>query len=228
MKEVLGDTLRPGGFSLTDIGVQYCNLSTGDTVLDLGCGRGATVNYLYQKYGITTVGIDPSEKLIEEAKVNYPYASFFLGNGEQLPFEDESFDAVFAECTLSLMDHPDRVMEQVNRVLKENGWFFITDVYAKNPETVIKTGHYSINSCMRGLHDLDELGGKLEQAGFIIVILGDYSQYLKELFVKISFSSSSMCEFWNAAADGAVSGDEFNKMIKQGKPGYFLMVARKD
>ncbi|MBP1761124.1 MAG: methyltransferase type 11, partial [Firmicutes bacterium] len=174
VQEVMGDTLRPGGFKLTDTGVQYCRLSSGDTVLDLGCGRGATVNYLYQKYRIAAVGIDPSEKLIEEAKASYPFASFLLGKGEQLPFIEECFDAVFAECTLSLMDRLDSVIQQVYGVLKEKGWFFITDVYAKNPEASIQLGSYSINSCMRGLHDLDALCKKLEQAGFFIVHWEDY------------------------------------------------------
>ncbi|MEN6463527.1 MAG: DVU_1556 family methyltransferase, partial [Syntrophomonas sp.] len=149
MKEIMGETLRPGGFSLTDRGVQYCNISPGDTVLDLGCGTGATVNYLYEKYHITAVGIDPSEKMIEAAKGNYGYADFFLGKGEELPFEDESFDCVLAECTLSLMDNLDSVIKQVYRILKENGWFVISDVYAKNPEAVIKLGNCSVNSCLR-------------------------------------------------------------------------------
>ena len=98
MKEVMGETLRPGGFSLTDSAVQYCGLSPKDSVLDLGCGRGATVNYLYEKYRISAVGIDPSVKLIEDAKSNFDYATFVLGTGECLPFDNDAFDCVFANA----------------------------------------------------------------------------------------------------------------------------------
>lgn len=227
MKEIMGETLRPGGFRLTNIGVQYCNISPGDTVLDLGCGRGATVNYLYEKYRITAVGIDPSEKMIGAAKGNYGDAGFLLGKGEQLPFADESFDCVLAECTLSLMDSLDRVIKQVYRVLKENGWFVITDVYAKKPEAVIKLSNYPVNSCMSGMHDLGELRNKLEQAGFFIACFEDYSQYLKELLVKIGFAYDSMCEFWNAVTEKCISGEEYYRTIIHCKPGYFLMIARK-
>ena len=227
MNEIMGETLRPGGFNLTDAGVQYCSLAPGDTVLDLGCGRGATVNYLNKKYHLTAVGIDPSEKMIAAAQDNYGRPGFFLGKGEQLPFEDESFDCVLAECTLSLMDRLDSVIDQVYRVLKENGWFVITDVYAKNPEALSKLGNYPINSCMRGMHDLDQLKNRLGQAGFFIDNWEDHSQYLKELFVKIGFSYGSMCEFWNAAEEECISGDEFYKTIKQCKPGYFLMIVKK-
>ena len=226
MKEVMGDTLRPGGFCLTDIAVRHCALTQKDAVLDLGCGRGATVNYLYEKYRIIAVGIDPSEKLIEEAKSRVGYGAFFLGKGEQLPFEKKSFNCVFAECTLSLMD-VDSAVKQVYRVLKEDGWFVISDVYAKNPEAAMKLQSFSINSCVRGMHDLNRLEDKLKHSGFDIVYLEDCSHYLKELLVKIGFSYGSMCEFWNAASEKCVNGDDFYKTIKQCKPGYFLMIARK-
>ncbi len=227
MQEMLGETLRPGGFRLTDIGIQYCRITPGDTVLDLGCGRGATVNYLRNKYHITAVGIDPSEKMIAAAQGHYGSAGFFLGKGEELPFEDESFDCIFAECTLSVMDGLDKAIRQVYRVLKANGWLVITDVYAQNPEAAVKLTDYSIKSCLRGMHDLEQLKDRLKQAGFYIVYSEDYSQYLKELLVKIGFSYGSLSEFWSTAAEKGISGDELNKTLKKCKPGYFLMIAKK-
>jgi ubiquinone/menaquinone biosynthesis C-methylase UbiE len=197
----MGDTLRPGGFKLTDRGVQLCSLSSGDTILDLGCGRGATVNYLKKKHRIAAVGIDSSEVMIADAKEHFGDDRFFVGNAEQLPFQDESYDSVFAECTLSLMESMDSVIKQSYRVLKQNGWFVITDVYARKPEEVAKLGNYSAKSCMRGIHDLNKLRTKLEQTGFNIVYLEDFSQYLKELVVKIGFSYGSMNEFWKAATE---------------------------
>ena len=34
MREALGDTLRPGGFALTEKGVQLCKITANDSVLD--------------------------------------------------------------------------------------------------------------------------------------------------------------------------------------------------
>ncbi|EET85860.1 hypothetical protein CcarbDRAFT_3692 [Clostridium carboxidivorans P7] len=65
MRNITGATLRPGGFTLTDKAVEFCKFSTEDFIMDLGCGMGATLNYLYEKYNIKAVGIDPSEKLID-------------------------------------------------------------------------------------------------------------------------------------------------------------------
>lgn len=226
MREALGDTLRPGGFLLTEQGVQYCKITAEDKVLDLGCGRGATVHYLYQTHAIRAVGIDPSEKLIQEAKAFYGDADFVLGRGESLPFGDGSFQCVFAECTLSLMN-TDLTLRQVNRVLANGGWFVITDVYAKNPEAVGELEKFSVNSCMRGLHNLPLLWEKLEQAGFQILLSEDCSYFFKELLVKTVFSCGSMSAFWNSASEGCVDGCEFQESLKKCKPGYFILIGRK-
>lgn len=227
MMNIMEGTLRPGGFKLTEIGVQFCKISSEDAVLDLGCGRGATVNYLFAKHHIKTVGIDPSVKLIEAAKKEYNHADFFLGSGENLPFSDNSFNCIFAECTLSLMDDLDSTIKQVYRVLKENGWFVITDVYAKSPDAVNKLNDFAFNSCMRGLHNLPDLEEKLKSLGFRIKLSEDYSHLLKELLVKIGFSYGSMGAFWNVASQDCIDGCKFQEALKLCKPGYFMMVARK-
>ena len=48
MAELTGETLRPGGFRLTEKALRFCNITEANSVLDLGCGLGATVNYLYE------------------------------------------------------------------------------------------------------------------------------------------------------------------------------------
>lgn len=226
MREAMGETLRPGGFTLTEKGVRHCGITVSDSVLDLGCGRGATVNYLYQKHNIRAVGIDPSEKLIKEAKERYGYADFFSGRGENLPFGAKNFSCIFAECTLSLMD-VSQTLPQVNRVLKDGGWFIITDVYAKNPDAVSGLNEFSINSCMRGLHNLPRLQEELEQAGFQISLLEDCSHFLKELLVKITFSYGSMSAFWNITSQDCINGCGFQESLKKCKPGYFILICRK-
>ncbi len=227
MFEVTGTTLRPGGFILTDKAVQFCKFSARDQIMDLGSGIGATVNYLYEKYGMNTVGVDPSQKLIAMGRDKYKNINLINGKGEKLPFEDESFQGVFAECTLSLMDDLNIVIEEVYRVLENYGYFVITDVYAKNPHFADKLNTLSINSCMRGLHNLKTLREKLIRQGFEIMLLEDCSSMLKALMVKIIFSYGSMSVFWNKTSECSVNGAEFQEILKNCKPGYFIMIARK-
>ncbi|KZL89520.1 DVU_1556 family methyltransferase [Clostridium magnum] len=227
MRDVTGITLRPGKFILTDKAVEFCKFSSKDFIMDLGSGMGATVNYLHEKHGIKAVGVDPSEKLIDIGVSKYKNINLVKGKGEQIPFPDESFNGVFAECTMSLMDDANLVIEEVSRVLKKDGWFVITDVYAKNPQFTNKLNALSVNSCMRGLHNLELLQESLVKGGFKIMFLEDCSDMLKELMVKVIFSYGSMSVFWNKTTECSLDGQEFHKILKLCKPGYFIMIARK-
>ncbi len=229
MSDVMGQTLRPGGFTLTEKGVQYCKLSEKDLVLDLGCGMGATIGYLYEKHQIKAKGIDPSEKLLKIAKEKLVFSEFVLGTGNDLPYDVDSFHCVFAECTLSLMKDLNQTLSEVYRVLKNAGWFVITDVYAKNPTMVKELENYSFNSCIRGLHNLNELKEKLENKGFHIMIIEDCGDLLKELLVKIIFTYGSMDIFWSMATEhgDCNNGVKFQQMLKSCKPGYFMLIAQK-
>ncbi|MDD3343013.1 MAG: methyltransferase domain-containing protein [Sulfurospirillaceae bacterium] len=229
MQEATGETLRPGGFTLTDKAVKFCALNEQNRVLDLGCGMGATASYLYENYGIKIVGIDPSQKLLGIAKAKNAFATFVAGSGDSLPFMNESFDCVLAECTLSLMNDLPKSLQEVFRVLKHKGWFVITDVHAKNAEAINQLDNFSINSCMRGLHHLPSLQMELEKIGFEVMLLEDCSQLLKELMVKIIFSHGSMGAFWSKTIDDETPQAccAFEQNLKECKPGYFMMIVKK-
>ncbi|WP_303869136.1 DVU_1556 family methyltransferase [Acetobacterium wieringae] len=225
MSALLGGTLRPGGFSLTDRGVTGCHWSAADSLLDLGCGAGATVGYLARKYGLTVVGLDPSQKLLATAKKNNPNKEFLFGSGEAIPCKDESFQGVLSECTLSLMTDLPVVMKEVYRVMKTRGMFFITDVYARNPEALEGIKTHQFTSCMRGLYDLNQLQTVVTDAGFEIVLLEDHSELLRQLLVKTIFEFGSMQAFWLKTGGTCAAG--FQDTLKMCKPGYFMMIARK-
>ena len=94
-------------------------------ILDIGCGAGLLTNALALK-DHETYGIDLSRSSLEAAsrfdqtkKVNYQEA-----NAYDLPFEDQSFDAVCALDVLEHVERPKRLIEEASRVLKPNGLFF--------------------------------------------------------------------------------------------------------
>lgn len=229
MSDVTGETLRPGGFTLTEKAIRLCNISGDAQVLDLGCGQGASLGYLYYKYGICGVGIDSSKKLLTIAKSDYPFLELVTGRGENLPFEAGSYTHVFAECTLSLMDDLYKTMEEVYRILKSGGYFIISDTYAKVPSGIKALEAYSFNSCMRGLHDIDELISSLEQVGFAQVFYEDCSDLLKEMMVKAIFRYGSMDAFWGKTTDDRdnLNQGRFQEILKACKPGYFMMIFTK-
>jgi len=54
--------------------------------------------------------------------------SYVLGNALSMPFEDEKFDAVFSSGSLHEWEEPQKVFNEINRVLKLGGLYFIGDL----------------------------------------------------------------------------------------------------
>lgn len=231
LRQVTGETIRPGGFNLTDRAVNICGFCPKDKVLDLGCGTGATVEYLTTKYSLQVAGIDPSDHLLDIARKQRPELPFIQALAESLPFMPGEMDGIFAECTISVMANPDKALQECNRVLKNKGWLVITDVYARNPEAVGDLRSLPTVSCLTGAMSRNELEEKLLYAGFRIVLWEDHSNVLKELMIKFIMTHGSMANFWQQSTTGSSDGIDTHHMqevIKKARPGYFLLIAKKD
>src|SRR5207249_4084487 len=68
-------------------------LEPGRQVLDIGCGAGAFLRLVAERGGVQH-GIDGSEALIEFARERLPDADLRVGEMEDLPWEDDTFDLV--------------------------------------------------------------------------------------------------------------------------------------
>lgn len=200
VRGITGDTLRPGGFLLTDRAVEICRFDSKDKILDVGCGMGETVERLRSIYDLDAYGIDPSVKLLQLAKEKYGNINLQHGKGENIPYGNSSFKGVLAECTMSLMEDYEKTIMESKRVLEQNGYLVISDVYARKPENLEDIQKYDVRSCMRGLFDIDILMDKIKNCGFEIICFEDWTDLLKQLMVKIIFRYGSMSIFWKMAA----------------------------
>ena len=67
----LGESLHPGGESLSRRLVELCSFRKGDHVLDAGCGPGVTLGILIEM-GVDAVGLDTSCHFLEMAAERGP------------------------------------------------------------------------------------------------------------------------------------------------------------
>lgn len=89
-------------------------------VLDIGCGDGHDIAYFEAKYPAEYYGIDSSEFMIVQAKhVIKNSDNAIVGSFEQLPFEESSFDIVYAKYAFSYIENFDNLYSEVSRVLKQ-------------------------------------------------------------------------------------------------------------
>jgi SAM-dependent methyltransferase len=76
-----------------DAALEHVDLNPGQLVLDVGCGVGAFLQ-LVSGRGARPYGLDASAALLEVARQRLPDADLRVGDMEQLPYEDETFDLV--------------------------------------------------------------------------------------------------------------------------------------
>lgn len=100
------------------------------TVLDVGTGPGI-VAFLLAELGHDVTGVDFSEEMLRNARENAARfglsVKFTPGDTENLPFEDESFDAVVNRAVLWTLPNPEKAIMEWWRVLKPGGRLVIID-----------------------------------------------------------------------------------------------------
>ena len=92
----------------------------GRRVLDLGCRSGALAEAYLE--GNEVIGIDVDREELAEAE-RRGVTTMWADVDEPLPFDDASFDAVVAGELLEHVRFPDRLLEEVRRVLRPGGVF---------------------------------------------------------------------------------------------------------
>jgi methionine biosynthesis protein MetW len=98
-----------------------------DRILDVGCGDGNFSVLLKEACKAKEVyGIEISEKDVESARKNGVKAYQLDIDEGDFPFEDNYFDAIFAGEVIEHLYDTDHFLDEIYRVLKENGVFVLT------------------------------------------------------------------------------------------------------
>jgi ubiquinone/menaquinone biosynthesis C-methylase UbiE len=114
---------------------QAAALKDHGAAVDLGCGAGQLVLEMARRApGLHVTGIDLSDQLLTDARQAAQQAglegrvAFRLGNVEAIPFPDQSLDLVISTMSLHHWTNPVKVLNEVDRVLKPGGAFYIFDL----------------------------------------------------------------------------------------------------
>jgi SAM-dependent methyltransferase len=88
-------------------------------VLEVGCGQGWASEWIKEELGAEVVAVDQSERMVELTRRRGVDAR--VGDVQDLPFEDESFDAVLAAWMLYHVPDLDSGLAELARVLRRGG-----------------------------------------------------------------------------------------------------------
>lgn len=175
----IGKNMNQTNGKLIETVYRRLGLEAGHSVLEIGFGNGRTVPLLMALAdSLTYVGVDIAETMVEEARsFNRPLieagrATFHLASAASLPCSDASFNRVLAVNVIYFWPDPLRVLAEIRRVLRPNGFSIIAGM---DSVTAATRPFYRAEYGFR-IHDADALIAFHRQAGFTNVDLEPYDE----------------------------------------------------
>ena len=111
-------------------------------LLDIGCGPGFLAAAISRRFkNNSIIGLDINRQMLDIAEKRWPKTlnpnlSFLSSNAQQLPFADKTVDYVVSSLSLHHWQNPEMVFQEIYRVLKPGGTFFIFDLRRDGPRHV--------------------------------------------------------------------------------------------
>ncbi len=196
--------ISPGGQSLTRKAVELGEFKTGAKLLDIGCGRGESLEFLRKEYEFIVTGLDKNPEFCGES------AGIIAGSAEKLPFSDSSFDGILMQCSFSLTEEPDKVLEECLRVLNSSGKLIISDIYARGNTAIL-------NGCLSRLEKKESLISLIQEHHFDVESFEDCSPCLQSLWGQMIFDQGAESFHQNLSIDPSI--------LKSIRCGYYIMSA---
>lgn len=172
--------------------VDLSHVHSGARVLDICTGTGMVALYAASKVGHSgsVLGVDISEGMLEKARTNaiaagVGYASFEIGDGENLGFPPDSFDYIFCGSAFIWMTDLDAALVHWRKLLNINGqlgfhafseYAFISGVVAQSVLTRFGVDY----SMSKPTGSVEKCHALLERAGYrnIHVEVDESSTYI--------------------------------------------------
>ena len=222
---------------LNEIMVEKAGITSGDRVLDLGCGNGTTAMWLGRSYGCDVVGIDLSgtrignakEALQAEPEEIRKRMAFEKASATDLPFPEGSFSHVWSQATIYHVHEKAAALREAHRVLGPGGTFIFDDL-TKPKQNIGEMARKYVYE--RLLFDTDfsfeSYQGALRNTGFEILEARDISDHLATSYQCLAEITREKGDAANAKYQAlSLAYEQTVQAVRAGEVGWAMYLCRK-
>ena len=180
------------------------DLARGLSVLEVGCGTGIHL-YIFLREGMNVMGADISPHMVRLARQKLcKDVHFVLGDAENLPFRENSFDCVALITTLEFLPDPERAIHEALRVSRGKVLLGVLNKYSFlgmkrrftgkfRPSIYDRARFYSIWE-LRGLVSRATPGAVIDWASVLALPMG-WQRYVGRLERRLSLRRNPLGAF---------------------------------
>ena len=188
------DQFLAAGIRLNELMVAYAGINAASTVLDVGCGNGATATWLCRHTDAHVTGIDLSGVRIDNARAALKTVpelagklAFEKASAAELPFPAGAFTHVWSQATIYHVPDKVKALQEAHRVLQPGGAFIFDDLIKPRPDISPAARQFVYD---RLLFDTDfsfySYIATLRDAGFRVLQARDLSSHLAQSYSALS------------------------------------------
>jgi ubiquinone/menaquinone biosynthesis C-methylase UbiE len=214
------DQLHTGGAVSSIKLLKKAKLLPHAKVLDAGCGIGGSSRLLAEQFNCRVTGLDLADKFIETARFltqctqQENNVSFQQGSVLELPFEDNTFDAVLCQHILMNIKNKSKAFTEFCRILKPNGKLILHEITKGKNDTIRFPVPWADKSSISFLEQWDIMKVMCQQAGFKKLYYSDETNAAGKLLNKIIDRSKKPSSPPNTLNHSLVFGDNAKYFAK--------------
>ena len=225
----VGLTKHLGSLGATEELIELCHIGEGKYVLDVGCGAGVTPSFIARRYGCRVVGVDISEGMIERSKESAKRegvadrVAFRVADAQDLPFEDDLFDAVITESVTAFPEDKQRAVNEYVRVTKPGGYVGLNEsawLKVPPPPEVVAWASQDLGASVKPLTS-DGWAGLLEGAGLREIVVRTFAVNVqneaKEIFRR--YGCIGMLGIWGRLLSLYAKSPAYRRFVKEVRGG---------